>query len=72
MFEMARDKKKDDLLFNCSQEHEHSYVSGLYEEKEAVSSFLVRGCTNRRINNMTHKDLYKLIKEELGFSIPNS
>ena len=26
---MARDKTKDDKFFNCSEEHEFEYVSGL-------------------------------------------
>jgi hypothetical protein len=68
--EMARDKAKDDLLFNCSQDHELNYVSGLYAEKTKVKQFLIDNCKNGVIKNYTHKQVYELIQKKLGYSIP--
>ena len=49
---MARDKAKDDKYFNCSQEHEINYVSGLYAKSSEIKSFLIIQCRNGKINNM--------------------
>lgn len=70
---MARDKTKDDKMFNCSQQHEHKYVTGLYSyyQQDQVSSFLKDGCSSNLIYNSTHKEVYELIKKKLGFEIPN-
>jgi hypothetical protein len=71
---MARDKAKDDLLFNCSQEHELKYVSGLYEgvEELIVYNFLVNSCQNGSIKNFTHLQVYSLIQQHYGYPIPVS
>lgn len=67
---MARDKSKDDKYFNCSEEYEFQYVSGLYSQKQTVYDFLKRKCISGIINYLTHKEVYKLIQEELGYPIP--
>jgi hypothetical protein len=70
---MARDKSKDDKLFNCSQQHEHDYVAGLYsiEKRPGVRSFLINGCRNNVIYHCTHYKVYELIRANLGYPIPN-
>lgn len=68
---MARDKAKDDKYFNCNQEHELNYVSGLYNQKQVVYDFLVKKCRDNAIRYSTHKDIYYLIKEHLGYQIPD-
>ena len=68
---MARDKAKDDLRFNCSQEHEKIYVVNLYpDDKKAVKEFLIQSCLDGTIHYSTHMEVYELIKEKLGLSIP--
>jgi len=68
---MARDKAKDDLMFNCNQEHEHSQVASHYgTNKEKVLNFLKESCARGDIYHFTHARVYQLIKEKLGFSIP--
>ena len=67
---MARDKAKDDKHFNCSEEHEFNYVSGLYPDKDKVYSFLKKKCQSNAIKYSTHLEVYELIKKELGYSIP--
>jgi hypothetical protein len=67
---LARDKAKDDKLFNCSQEYELNYVASLYVEKEKVKKFLGEKCKSGKIKNFTHKQVYELIKTELGYDIP--
>jgi hypothetical protein len=67
---MARDKAKDDKLFNCSQEHEFQYVSGLYSSIFRVLTFLKSNCADNTIKNLTHLEVYKLIQTKLGFPIP--
>lgn len=67
---MARDKTKDDKYFNCNQEHELTYVSNLYTYSRIVHQFLKNQCGNR-INYSTHAEVYQLIKDELGYPIPN-
>ena len=68
---MARDKAKDDKFFRCSQEHELKYVSGLYSDVHKVLVFLDEKCENGDIKYLTHEKLYELIRDELGFEIPN-
>lgn len=65
---MARDKAKDDLYFNCTQEHEAEYVAGLYPEtvKKEVKDFLKRACQTKLLNNATHQQVYDLIHKQLG------
>ena len=42
---MARDKAKDDKMFNCSQDHEQAYVANLYgKNAENVKNFLITNC----------------------------
>lgn len=56
---MARDKAKDDLLFNCSEQHEHNYVIGLYDndDQDDVEKLLNDGCEDGTIKNYTHKEV---------------
>lgn len=68
---MSRDKTKDDKYFNCSQEHELDYVSGLYADKQAVREYLVEKCESGAIKYSTHQQVYKMIQDDLGFPIPN-
>lgn len=67
---MGRDKSKDDKLFNCSQEYEYDYVSGLYSDSQIVYDFLQEKCADKTIYHSTHDEVYKLIEDELGYSIP--
>ncbi len=68
---MARDKAKDDVYFNCSQEHEFDYVSNLYTEQKKVDNFLKENCAKGNINYSTHKEVYVMIYEKLGYPVPN-
>lgn len=68
---MARDKAKDDEYYNCSEDHERDYVSGLYSETDEVSEFLIEKCKDGTIKNSTHAEVYELINNELGYPIPN-
>ena len=45
---MARNREKDNLMFNCSQQHEHDYVAGLYDatQRPSVRTLLTNGCAN--------------------------
>lgn len=68
---MARDKAKDDLMFNCNQDYEHSQVASHYgTNKEKVLKFLKESCAKGDIYRFTHAQVYLLIKEKLGFPIP--
>ncbi len=68
---MAREKSKDDDLFNCSQEHEKKYVSYSYGDKhEPVYAFLEKACLEKTIRYSTHMEVYELIESHLGFPIP--
>jgi hypothetical protein len=69
---MARDKKKDDLMFNCSQNHEQDYVVGLYQNKDQsnVRDVLGNGCDAGLISNSTHMEVYELVEVKLGLPIP--
>ena len=70
---MARDKKKDDLLFNCSQDHEIDYVANLYSGNvQNVKKYLKQKCADGTISGFTHKKVYELIKQDLGLPIPVS
>ncbi len=69
---MARDKAKDDKFFNCSEEYENDYVANLYGlNKVKVTAFLIKYCKNHINKYLTHKEIYTLIKRELGYEIPN-
>ncbi len=69
---MARDKAKDDKYFNCSQEHELTYVSGLYdgEAEIIVYNFLIKSCKNGDIKYSTHMQVYELIEQHFGYPVP--
>lgn len=68
---MARDKSKDDNLFNCSQSWEVNLVANHYgTNKEKVSDFLRKSCANNTIKNSTHLEVYQLIKRDLRLDIP--
>jgi hypothetical protein len=66
---VARDKAKDDLYFNCTQDHEAEYVAGLYPAtaKKEVKDFLERACRTKLLNNATHQQVYDLIDKQLGY-----
>ena len=68
---MARDKAKDDELFNCNQQYEIDYVAGLYGEKvkDEVKQFIKDGCEDGTIKDLTHAELYQLIKDELDLDM---
>ncbi|MEE4788622.1 hypothetical protein V2K52_13990 [Pseudomonas alliivorans] len=69
---MARDKAKDDKMFNCSQDHEREYVANLYDKNaENVKNFLITNCKNGAIKNSTHKAVYELIKSKLDYPVPS-
>lgn len=53
--------------FNCSEEHEFTYVSGLYEEKAAVKTWLKEKCEDGTICYTKHKDLYKML-DDAGYT----
>lgn len=69
---MARDRSKDNLLFNCGQQWEHDYVVSLYStsERSNVREFLKTSCASGLIKNSTHMEVYELIKKHLGYAIP--
>lgn len=68
---MARDKAKDDKLFNCSEPHEIKYVAGLYGSNSAkVETFLKEKCASNVIYHSTHLQVYNLINKELGLPLP--
>ena len=68
---MARDKAKDDRMFNCSQEYELDQVASHYGVNEMiVKAFLKSSCNNHTIYNSTHKQVYELIKNKLGYPVP--
>lgn len=68
---MERDKAKDDLMFNCSQDHEIDQVASHYgKNKQQVVDMLEQGCSDHLISNSTHQEVYELIKIKLGYEIP--
>ena len=66
---MNRNKGRDDKFFNCSEEHEFKYVSGRFEESDLVYAFLKEKCKVGEIKYSSHKEVYELIKDELGFFV---
>lgn len=70
---MARDRSRDNRLFNCEQQHEHDYVVGLYnvDKRPGIRSFLTNACRQNLIYHSTHQQVYELIKKNLGYSIPD-
>ena len=68
---MARDKGKDDQMFNYNQDYELTQVASHYgADKERVLKFLKDSCARGDIFRFTHAQVYKLIKEKLGLAIP--
>lgn len=68
---MARDKAKDDQLFNCKQSYELDQVASHYGlNKDKVLQFLRESCEKGGLYHSTHSKLYNLIKNKLGYSIP--
>lgn len=68
----SRDKARDDKFFNWDQDHEFDYVAGRYGLHGAeVKAFLYfyKGYHEGERLYMTHKEVYKMIRERLGFSI---
>ena len=64
---MAQNLSRDQKFFNCSEEHELKYVSGLYSESQKVYDYLVSNCKSGKIKYSSHAEVYALIKNELGF-----
>ncbi len=56
--------KSDHEYFNCSEEHEATYVASLYYDKptQTVKSFLKEKCESNEIKNSTHKEVYALLE----------
>ena len=65
---MTNDKARDDKFFNCDQEHEDHYVANQYDNPDKVSKFLKEKCESNEIKYSTHKEVYELIKNQLGLS----
>tara|TARA_Y100001949_G_C15938078_1_gene308848 strand:- start:223 stop:489 length:267 start_codon:yes stop_codon:yes gene_type:complete len=67
-----RDKSKDDRLFDCSAQHEISYVINQYPEKERarVRKLIELKCEKNGFYHSTHLKVYKTIESELGLDIP--
>jgi len=69
---MADNKARDDKFFNCSDEHEFDYVSGLYGDNAGkVREFLKAKCADNTIHYSTHVQVRQLIKDELGLEKSN-
>jgi hypothetical protein len=66
---MAKDKARDDKFFNCSKQHEVDYVAGLYEDSAGVRDLLAKKCADGTIHYSTNLEVYKIIKDELGYDI---
>ena len=56
---MARDKAKDDLMFNCSQQHEIDFVKRQYTDPATAEKHIKAGCSAGIIKNWTHKKVYE-------------
>lgn len=69
---MAKDKAKDDELFNYSQDSEHEYVIRQYphEHRPYVKKFL-KTASGTLLNRSTHKEVYELIEHYLGLARPH-
>jgi len=68
---MARDKAKDDVLFNCKEDYELRQVASHYgANKDEVMGFLQESCKRGDIYHSTHKEVYVLIKSKLGYPVP--
>lgn len=68
---MARNKAKDDLMFNCTQSYELEQVASHYGvNKGRVLQFLKDSCLKGDIYHSTHLEVYTLIQSKLGYPIP--
>lgn len=69
---MKRNKLKDNSLFNCNYEYDLNCISGLYlSYQKEVKSYLIKQCKSGTLKYFTHKDVYELINDELGYPVPN-
>lgn len=67
---MSTGDEKDWNEFNCSQEHEFTYVKNLYSNSSDVYNWLKKACADGELNHSTHAEVYKMLKNA-GF-IKNS
>ncbi len=67
---MARSKSNDKQVFTCEQPFQLNYLNHLYNNNEEVEFFLKRNCANGKLEKKTHIEVFKMIKEELGYPIP--
>lgn len=68
----GRDKARDDEFLNWDQEHEIDFVASRYGiHKDEVKAYLqfYKGLHEKEGLYMTHEEVYKMIRERLGFSI---
>ncbi len=67
---MARNKSKDDEMFNCSQDYELDQVASHYgSNKQQVIKMLEQACSDNLISGSTHKEVYELIEIKLKLSL---
>jgi len=59
---MSTGDKKDWSEFNCSEEHEFTYVKNLYSTPNGVYDWLKEACDNGELNHSTHAEVYKMLK----------
>ncbi|MDP3556265.1 MAG: hypothetical protein Q8T03_02760 [Bacteroidota bacterium] len=67
---MSRDKARDYKYFNCNQTSEINYVSELYTDSKSINQLLKQSCLRNTIKYSTYEEIYILIKNTLGFPIP--
>jgi len=68
---MARNKSRDDEMFNCSQDYELDQVASHYGvNKNKVIEMLEGACSDNLISNSTHMQVYKLIEMRLNYPVP--
>lgn len=69
---MARDRAKDNNIFDASQDQEHNDLVRLYplEQRPRVRAFLLNSCANNTITKTTHREVYKLIQTNIGYPEP--
>jgi hypothetical protein len=63
---MSTGDTKDWNEFNCSQEHEFTYVKNLYSKSSDVYKWLKESCANGKLNSSTHREIYQMLENE-GF-----
>ena len=67
---MARSKANDKQVFSCQEPHQLNYLTHLYDNDKEVENFLRRHCAIGTIENKTHMEVFKMVKNELGIPIP--